>query len=312
MKGEWALVANPEAGRGRGRHVSEQAAAALRAQGQPVSVHLTSGPGEAAALAADLVARGCRRLLTCGGDGTLNQVLPAVVETEVEVGVIPCGTGNDFCRALRIPGELPGAIRALLAGRVQRLDVGRAIPLGSARGGGGDSRLFCTVAACGFDAQVSQAVNDRRDGAGLFGRTLVGGTLSYLLAGLGRLAGYRPVEMRLTGEFGERHGRYLLVATGNTCSYGGGMRIAPAADPRDGLFDICIVEALPRATLLRILPRLFGGRHIYHPAVRIERSSWLRIEPREPQLLHVDGESAGCAPAAIECLPQALSVVVAA
>jgi len=310
MKGEWVLVANPQAGRGRGRRISEQAAAALRAHGQAVSVYLTSGPGDAAALAADLVVRGCGRLLTCGGDGTLNEVLPPIVGTEVEVGVIPCGTGNDFSRALRIPNDWRGATRTLLTGRVQRLDVGRVIPLDSERGGDGDGRLFCTVAACGFDAQVGQAFNDRRDGAGLFGRTLVSGTLSYLLSGLGRLARYRPVEMRLAGDFGERHGRYVLVATGNTCSYGGGMRIAPGADPRDGLFDICIVEALSKTTLLRVLPRLFTGAHIHHPAVRIERSSWLRIEPREPQLVHVDGESAGYTPAAIECVPGALSMVV--
>ena len=77
-----------------------------------------------------------------------------------------------------------------------------------------------------------------------------------------------------------------------------------------GLFDICIVEALSKTTLLRVLPRLFTGAHIHHPAVRIERSSWLRIEPREPQLVHVDGESAGYTPAAIECVPGALSMVV--
>ena len=303
MADTWALIANPQAGSGRRRasnarrNIAERAVAALRAGGREVSLHFTQGPHHAENLARSLVDNGCRRLVICGGDGTVNQVLPALVHRNVDLGLVPSGTGNDFARALGIPRHWRAAVRTLTTGAPQTFDLGRV-----------GQRYFCTVAAFGFDAQVSQSVSDRRHRGGIRGWGT--GTFAYLRAALQQLSRYKPPRVRLTGEFGEREGRYLLIATANTSSYGGGLRIAPTANPRDGRFEVCTVDAVSVATLISVLPRLFRGGHVRHPAVSILRSSWLRIEPCEPGILHVDGELAGKAPATLECVPMALSVVV--
>lgn len=287
----WVLIANPVAGGGRGRRVAEAAALSLQRAGRPVELYLTAAPGHAADLARQAVKAGCERLVVCGGDGTIREVLPALLHTQIPLGLLPFGTANDLARALGVPRQLDRALQVLLRGRPTPIDLGKA-----------GEALFCTVAAFGFDAEISEAMRQ--------GRTPFPGTAGYLYATLGHLFRFRPPVVRLEGEFGTFEGEVLLVATANTRSYGGGMKIAPAADPRDGKLEVCIVRQVPKRTILAVLPRLFWGGHVYHPAVSMERTSWLRIHTAEPQLLHADGEPLAHTPVTIEALPAALQVVL--
>lgn len=287
----WALIANPAAGRGKVRRQAEAAEAALRAAGQAVELRFTQAPGHATQLACQAVQEGCERVVVCGGDGTIREVLPALANGPIPLGLLPFGTANDLARALGVPRRLDGAVRTLLQGRPSPIDLGR---VGQA--------LFCTVAAFGFDAEISHAMST--------GQLLFPGTLGYVCATLGHLSRYCPPHVCLEGEFGRFEGEVLLVATGNTPYYGGGMRIAPPADPRDGRLDVCIVRRVPSAVVLAMLPRLFWGGHVHHPAVRLERTSWLRIHTAQPRLMHADGEYLAHTPATVEALPAALWVVL--
>ncbi|MBI2505262.1 MAG: diacylglycerol kinase family lipid kinase [Candidatus Latescibacteria bacterium] len=289
----WALIANPAAGGGRGQRVAEAAAERLGRVGQPVDLRLTRAPGHATELARQAVQEGCERVVVCGGDGTIRQVLPALARTQIPLGLLPFGTGNDLARALGVPRRLDRALQVLLQGHPSPIDLGR---VGEA--------LFCTVAAFGFDAEISEAM--------LQGQIPFPGTAGYLYATLGHLFRFRPPQVRLEGEFGLFEGEVLLVATANTSYYGGGMKIAPDADPRDGKLEVCIIRQVPKWTVLSMLPRIFWGGHVRHPAVRVERTSWLRIHSTQPRLLHADGEFLGHTPATIEALPAALQVVLPA
>ncbi len=287
----WTLIANPAAGGGRGRTIGEAALKALGRAGVAAELHLTEAPGHATALAADALRSGCETLVVCGGDGTIREVLPALAHSKVPLGLLPFGTANDLARALGVPRRLERALGVLTAGRSSAIDLVRA----------GDA-LFSTVAAFGFDAQISEAMRQ--------GQTPLRGTAGYLYATLGHLFRFTAPAVRLEGEFGVFEGTVLLVATANTRSYGGGMRIAPAADPRDGRMDVCIVREVPKLTIAGMLPRLFWGGHVHHPAVRVERTAWLRIHTQEPQLLHADGEPLAHTPVAFEVVPGALQVLL--
>lgn len=287
----WVLIANPAAGGGRGRRIAEAAAQRLQRAGHPADLRLTQAPGHALELARQAVQEGCDRLVVCGGDGTIREVLPALARTQVPLGLLPFGTANDLARALGVPRRLDRALQVLLQGRPAPMDLGRS-----------GEALFCTVAAFGFDAEISEAMRQ--------GRIPFPGTAGYLYATLGHLFRFHPPRVRLEGEFGSFEGEVLLVATANTRSYGGGMQIAPAADPRDGKLDVCIVRRISAPTILGLLPRLFWGGHVHHPAVRMERSSWLHIHTAEPHLLHADGEPLAHTPVRIEALPAALQVVL--
>ena len=134
-------------------------------------------------------------------------------------------------------------------------------------------------------------------------------TAAYVVAALVTLARYRAPTLRLTGSFGAIEGRFFLVAAGNGTSYGGGMRITPGARLDDGLLDLCIVDDVSRLTVLRVLPGVFSGSHIDHPAVRVVRAASVEIEAGDALDLYADGEHAARLPARLDVLPGALRVL---
>jgi diacylglycerol kinase (ATP) len=116
--------------------------------------------------------------------------------------------------------------------------------------------------------------------------------------------------VKLKGDFGQYEGRVLLVATGNSFCYGGAMKITPAAKMDDGKFQICIVEQVPKLTVLRIFPRVMKGSHITHPAVRMLETRSLQIEsPDRPLTICADGEALCQTPCTLEVKPGALTVL---
>lgn len=285
------ILANPVAGRGRARDFAERATLELQKNGIPVELHYTHEKGHGFKLAAQAAAERVATLAVCGGDGTLSEVLPALVNTPTALGLLPFGTANDFARALSVPRTLNGAVETLVQGRVSTVDLGRC----------GD-RYFSTVAAFGFDAEVSEAMAD--------GRAPLSGTAGYILQALRHLRHYTPPQTVLSGSFGRFEGPIFLVASANTRSYGGGMQIAPDANPRDGLLDVCVVEPLSYAQALSLLPRVFMGRHTDHPAVHVLRTKTLEIAGECGRLLFADGEYCSTTPLSLTAVPKALRVIL--
>lgn len=291
MKSTWVLVANPTAGGGRAGAQADLARRLLAAAGRPVEVCLTDHRGHAASLARQAVAGGAAGLIVMGGDGTLAETLPALAGSQTVLGLLPSGTGNDLARSLGIPRRLHQAVAVLLEGRVRALDLGIC----------GDN-LFATVATLGLDAEISEAMIE--------GRIPLKGTPGYLFEALRRLPSYCAPTLRVQGDFGLFEGPFLLVAVANTASYGGGLKIAPQADPHDGLLDVCLVDPLPLPTALSLLPRLFWGGHAGHPAVRFVRSAALEITGPTPRLSCADGELQGRTPLAFGTRPAAVQVIL--
>ena len=291
--GHWVLIANPQAGNGRGRMIAKRALTCLENAGQAVDLHFTREKGHGTELAHQAVAAGAERRIVCGGDGTISETLPALADSAIPLGLLPFGTANDFARALDIPRKVNPAIHTLLQGQVCPIDLGRA-----------RNRLFTTVAAFGFDAEISHRMSN--------GQVPFSGTAGYLFETWRHTATYRPVPVLLLGDFGTIHQEVLQVSTANTRSYGGGIQIAPGARADDGLFDLIIIDSVPRWTILSVLPRLFSGKHIAHPAVRIERTSQLELHTDEPRVMHADGEYLGETPMNLQVCPEALMVVLPA
>ena len=291
--GHWVLIANPQAGNGRGLNVAKRALISLKNAGQAVDLHFTREKGHGTELAHQAVAAGAERLIVCGGDGTISETLPALADSAIPLGLLPFGTANDLARALDIPRKVNPAIHTLLQGQVCPIDLGRA-----------GNCLFATVAAFGFDAEISHRMSS--------GQVPFSGTAGYLFETWRHTATYRPAPVLLRGDFGTIHQEVLQVSTANTRSYGGGMQIAPGARANDGLFDLIIIDSVPRWTILSVLPRLFSGKHIAHPAVHVERTSQLELHTDEPRVMHADGEYLGETPMNLKVCPGALMVVLPA
>jgi diacylglycerol kinase (ATP) len=243
--------------------------------------------------AAALAAQAGDVVAVMGGDGMAHLGLNACAGTEATLAVIPAGTGNDFARGAGIPRAIPAAVEALVRGRTRRLDLTR---LTNAVG----SYYVGAVVSSGYDARVNRATNDIR---------LRFGPLSYGYIALRELAGFEPLTYRLVVDGQPREVRAMMVAVANMGVFGGGMRIAPDADPADGVLDITLIHEASRGKLLRLLPQVYTGGFIKDPVVELLRARRVEIDG-DGLFLMGDGEELGEVPAVAECVPGVLSVVV--
>ena len=298
MSDHWTIIANPVSGRGRARRIGERVVELLRERGVDADLMMSEAPGDCERMAREVLARGGRQVVACGGDGTIHEVVNGLANSDAVLGVVPCGRGNDLARALGLSSDVEDVVNTLVHG------VDRAIDLGKV----GD-RFFATVASLGFDTAVARRM--RSQGTGFLTRALeVGGTVSYRLTVLRTLVGYRSSLVRLRGDFGVFEGRILLAATANAPFYGSGIKIAPDAIVDDGMLDVCIVADVSRWTVLRMFLRAYSGAHVGHSSVRVVQTRTLQVASDDPLWIFADGEPMCEIPAMIEVVPGALKVKV--
>ncbi|GAA1793715.1 diacylglycerol kinase [Luedemannella flava] len=299
MSEHLAVLLNPSAGRGRLRGGGvDDVLAALATAGREVRV--LDAADEAAALAAAHRAvrdDGAYALVAVVGDGTLNLALQAVPGTDVPLGLVPAGTGNDFAAQVGLPADPVAAARviatAVSGDRVRDLDLARVDAADGYR------RWFGAVLAAGFDAVVNEKANRMR---------WPKGPRRYDLAIVAELLRMRPRRYTLVLDGEPIEVDAMLVAVGNTASYGGGLRICPAADPTDGLLDVVVGARMTRLTMMRIKPRLYQGTHVDHPLVTSYRAATVEIHA-EGITSYVDGERACPLPLTVTSVPAALRLL---
>lgn len=292
------LVVNPTSGKGRALRLLPAVSAALRERGDAVDVRLSRDAADAQALMQQAVRTGVDILAVLGGDGMMHLAVNAVVAgyaagAETALGVLPAGTGNDLARGLGLdPGRPLQAAAAVAAGRRRRVDLARV----STHHAG--THHLGTVLATGFDALVNRRAN---------ALARPRGSTRYAVATLVELRTFAPLAYRLVVDGQVRELEAMMIAVGNTSSYGGGMRICPDATPEDGLLDVTIVHPVGRAKLLQLLPQMYSGRFARDRCV--EQLRGRRISLDGPGLLgYGDGEPLGPAPLAVEVVPDALTV----
>ncbi|MCL5255195.1 MAG: diacylglycerol kinase family lipid kinase [Gammaproteobacteria bacterium] len=237
------------------------------------------------------------RVVVLGGDGTLHQAVNALAGSQLPVGYMPCGTGNDFARAwfkatvnsksLNDQFWLEQALNA----PIQTIDLGQV-----------GSRYFVNVAGVGFDAEIVQRLGSKK---------YVWPRLSYLACALLSLLSYRekPLHFRGTQQkllaLGQR--KTLLLTAANSNYFGAGMHIAPHAVTNDGYLAYCLIEAMPLWRKLLSLPKLYQGRHLNLKQVHSGQFSALEITT--PDLpVEADGEWIGTTPIRIRTIPAAFQL----
>jgi diacylglycerol kinase (ATP) len=289
------LVVNPAAGGGRTERLWISLADEIRRLGLQFDFAVTRRRDHGTELARRAAGEGWPLVIAVGGDGTLNEVVNGVIDARgvplATVGAILTGRGRDGCRNLGLAADWRVAARRLLEGADARLDLGVAEWPDGAR------RYFVSVAGVGFDAAVARRARSR-GGAG---------TLPYLFAVIESLAAHRVIPARLRAD-DEPESRTPLTAAvvANGAHFGGGMKIAPFADPGDGLLDLVILGDLGRAELLRWLPTVYRGGHLANPKMSTRRIVWVSIDASSPLPTHLDGEPGADTPVTFRVCPLAL------
>lgn len=234
-----------------------------------------------------------------GGDGTVHRQLPELNRRKIPALVVPCGSGNDFAKSVGI-----GNVKIALDAWKHFCRTGDnvlALDLGMVRCNG-EQTLFCCVAGAGLDSQSNALAN--RMPAWLRGH---GG---YLVAALWCLVAGQAQEISVTSPQSQSTGAAWFVAVGNASRYGGGMKIAPQAELKDGLLDVCRVAKMNKIKLLCALPSVFSGAHLRLREVEYCKTAAVRVESEPSLEIYADGEPAGRTPAEFTVLPRAMNAIV--
>jgi diacylglycerol kinase (ATP) len=298
---ETAFLVNPAAEGGSvGRRWPELAhrAAALGLRGDAL---LSERPGELGELARRAVEEGASLVVAVGGDGTVNEVVQGLAgRADVELAVIPRGTGGDFARTYGIPRGLDEAVAVARDGRVRPIDLGRARY--RAWDGNEAESYFANIASAGMSGAIAKRANETSKA--------LGGKVSYLWATLTVFARWRNDEVRVAVDREQRSGRMHDVVIANGRFFGGGMMICPRAEPDDGVFDILLIGDLTKRDLLLTLPKTYRGRHLPHPKAELLRGTVVEVDAPEPLPVELDGEQPGTTPIRLEVVPEALRLRV--
>jgi diacylglycerol kinase (ATP) len=296
----YLAIINPAAGGGRCGKLSQCALNGIRDKGIPVDVVSTREPAEAMRLARDGYARGYRRFVAVGGDGTSYEIVNGLFphgggEERVALGFLPLGTGNSFLRDFSNQG-VAHATAAIVAGRSRPCDV---IRLAHREG----TLYYLNLVSVGFTAQAGELTNRRFKRLGEAGYLM-----AILICWMNLQFPVFPLRLDNAAELDRRPCTYLTFS--NSRFTGGKLMIAPQADTADGLLEVTRVGVLGRGDFARTFPKIFTGRHMEHPA--ISRAAARRVDfqlPRPVEIM-VDGEVMRCHPESIEVLPSALDVMV--
>ena len=266
-----AYIVNPTAGNGFALETMEKIGESLKARGLAYRVLRTEKPGHAMALARDLAAEaGVRAVVSVGGDGTAFEVACGLAGTGKPMGIIPGGTGNDFIKTAGIPRDPMAALELILSGEPSPVDMG-----GLNEGG------FLNVCGTGFDVTVlDNAESLKRKYRGL---------LPYFLGLLKAIFRYRPVHLKLIVDGEAEEGDYLICSVANGRYIGGGIPICPAAEIRDGMLDVVLVENVARRKIPLYLPGLMMGRVLRFRITRHRLAREVILEGKNLRV-NVDGE----------------------
>lgn len=311
MGREIELLVNPAAGGGRsGRLLGDMTRELARADFS-VNIHRTAGRASLVDLARKLVKAGAPLLGIMGGDGTFHDALNALLDDDGRVldasrttfAALPAGTGGDLAaRTLKMPTNPADIAPWLKAAVATPFDLGRLAY--TAHDGRAASTLFTNIASCGMSGRVDELV--------AMGPKWITGKAAYFVASSRALIGWRHKKVRVEVDDATLYeGPVLTVAVANGRAFGGGMLVAPDADPSDGLLDVVVLGDLGLVELATVSRTLYDGSHVRSKGVRTGRGSKVVITPLEdvPVLLDVDGETPGRVPGTFTALPGAVSLL---
>nr|WP_022899038.1 diacylglycerol kinase family protein [Humibacter albus] len=289
-----ALAINPQASFGLRSHDGPAVARALEASGHDVLVIAQPNYELLRRETAKVIdGGGVDALVVVGGDGMVSLGVNIVAETDVALGIVATGTGNDTARTLGLPIDdveaSIGALEDALSRGPRRVDLGRVRH-------GGLTTWFAGVLSAGFDALVNERANRM---------VRPRGPRRYTIAMLRELLTFRSVKYRLEVDGVAENVDAMLVSVANGRSIGGGMKIVPDARLDDGMLDLFIVDRMPRLRLLNVFPRVFRGEHTDLAEVHITRVRTVRIEA-DGIVAYADGERVGALPVEVTVVPEAL------
>jgi len=307
QEGRWLVIVNPNAGKRKGEKDWPVISGLLTDSGFDFIHEITAHRDHAVMLTENYIRNGIRKIIVVGGDGTMNEVINGIFNqdvvptTDIVVGMIMVGTGNDWGRMYHLKTKYHKAVKILKKQREFIQDAGLVTYYDST---GEISRHFINSAGMGYDALVVKMTNHDKD----LGK---GGPLLYLLNLLKGLFRYNHsyLDIEIDG-CSVYKGKVFSMSVG-ICKYsGGGMMQLPFAIPDDGLLDVTIFKNVTKMKVVRHIKKLFTGNFTHLPFVLTKQGTIITINSATSgqSFLETDGESLGHTPFTIRVVTKSIKV----
>jgi len=305
MESQWLIIVNPNAGHGKGKKDWVRIATLLKLYSVEFEPRFTLRRRHAIELTREGIAEGYRKILAVGGDGTMNEVVNGVFTqsvcptTDINLGMITVGTGNDWGKMFGIPTDYEVAGKIISECRTRLQDTGIVTYF---HGIIKESRYFINIAGLGFDAVVVKRTNLQKD-KGHKGKAL------YMMNLLSSLIFYRHTVTSVAIDGNNIQDDVFTISIGIGRFSGGGMRQTPNAIPDDGLFDITIIRKIRKGDVIMSLKMLYDGTILNHPKISGYTGKEILIDSDPLIHLEADGESLGHSPIEFRILPKSVHIV---
>jgi YegS/Rv2252/BmrU family lipid kinase len=301
LPNSWFLIVNPNSGTGNFQNSWKTIQECLNEQEVNYSYSFTQYPKHEIQLVEEAIQQGFRKIISVGGDGTLHHVLNGMMRqrytnsSEIKLGVIPLGTGNDWIKTYDIPTDIKKAIQIVMNEQTDFQDVG-LIEFEESK-----KEYFINMAGIGYDGYVVNKLRALKKF----------GSIAYLLSGLQGLLFYKKSNYRIEINNQRVEEKCLMVLFG-ICQYsGGGMQMTRDPNPKDGLLDVTIAKNFSFFDLILNLPKLYNGKIVNHQKVENFKVSSLRITDKSKltSYIEADGELIGKGSLMVSILPKAIQVI---
>lgn len=304
-KSDWIAIVNMAAGGGKTRKDWPLIAQILQREGIRYEPFFTDRRLHASIIARNKIKEGYSRIIVIGGDGTMNEVINGVFAqkrvhtTEVMLGMISVGTGNDWARTFNIPSDYEGAVRTIKEQKTFIQDAGLVSYL---KNGKEWKRYFINIAGMGFGARVVERANRSKEK----GKS---STALYFYNIFYSLLQYRSRKAVIQIDGTAFNRKIFLLNVGIGKYNGGGMIPVPHAIADDGLYSITLIRKIGKLNVLANLKKLYNGTIITHSKVETYMARSVQIDDASKLRIETDGESLGHGPVSFEIIPRSVRVI---
>lgn len=301
MMNSWFLIANPTSGNGKLSKKWKAIEQLLQAKNIEFTANFTEFAKQEIALVHEAIQQGFRNFISVGGDGTLHNIVNGIMSqsyiktSDVTVGVIPLGTGNDWIKTHNIPNDIEKSVEIIAKKNTILQDIGK-LEL--------ENSIAYTnnVAGLGFDGYVTEKLTNYKHL----------GPISYLISGILGLVSYKPTLFKIETDNETIETKCLLTLFGICKFSGGNMQMVPYKSATDGKFAITIAKNIGLFDLLFNLKKMFNGKILQHKKVVTLYSNSIKVTPPKDTLTYIqaDGELVGSGKVKATVLPKVLGFVV--
>ena len=301
----WITIVNKAAGGGKTEKDWPLIGQLLERPGIPFEPYFTNRRLHASIIARNKIKEGYTKIIVVGGDGTMNEVINGVFSqrkiqtTEVMLGMISVGTGNDWARMFHIPTDYEGAVQAI---KMQKTFIQDAGLVTYRKNGTQWKRYFINIAGMGFDARVAERTNRMKDK----GKS---GPLLYFYNIFYSLIKYKSLnaEIEIDGKTYDRKIFSMNVGIGKYS--GGGMIQVPHAVVDDGLYSITLIKKMGKLNVLANIKRLYNGTIDKHSRVETYMAKNVQIDGSSRLQIETDGETLGHGPLSFQIIPRSITII---